>query len=131
MDDRLGRTKEWRDTYTDPTRNISATAIFFFSGNCNLMTSHTGNTIRTASTKMLTRQLIRMETMKLMHFPDSSPVQPVHVKRVGKQRKESTMAQVKPMAALTAIKPYATYRNERVWKMRRRKRHTEIFAREI
>lgn len=118
-------------TYTDPTINMSDTVSFFRRGNCSWITSYTGMTIKTKSTKMFTRQLTRMELMKLIHLPGSSFIQPVHVKRVGKQRKESTNAQVIPMAALVQMSAYARYRKVRDWKMRRRKRHTEILAREI
>jgi hypothetical protein len=87
--------------------NIKATVSFFRRGNCNLVTSYTGITTMKESTKMFTRQLTKVELMKLMHCPDSSFVQPVHINRVGKQRKESTKAQMIPMAALIPMSVYA------------------------
>lgn len=93
--------------YTEPTINIDATAIFFRRGNCNLTTSYTGMTINIKSTKMFTRQLTRTATIKLIQYPDSSFVQPVHVRRVGTQRKASTEAQVIPIEALIPISAYA------------------------
>ena len=117
--------------YTEPIINIKPTEIFFCKGNCSLLTSYTGMITITESMTMLTRQFIRTAVSKSMHFSGCSFIHPSHVKCTGRHRRGSTSAQIKPMAVLTPISVYARQRNVRDWKMRSRKRQTDILASDI